>query len=226
MSETLKHEQLTHDEELEVEIKSFENRWRYAVFPAMVAFVILAVFGFYLIYGMLQRMEALSDDVHRMTNIMEKNLPSMSSDMQEMSSDMREMNGTIAHNIPQMKEGVEKMSISTHNIAATTGNMSNSVWEMNRSVSRPLSIMNKFLPFGNKSDLPRPTYTRPVPLQVPQTKQSAPVTSVSTQPEQVAPAAPVVPVSYQQHYQQPYQAVQPQFQQPAAVNTYQLRYYY
>lgn len=222
MSETLKNNMLTHDEELEVEIKSFENRWRYAVFPAMVAFVILAVFGFYLIYGMLQRMESLSDDVHRMTNIMEKNLPSMTSDMQEM-------NETISQNMPQMKEGVEKMSISTHNIAATTGNMSNSVWEMNRSVSRPLSLMNKFLPFGSRSDIPRPTYTRPVPLKAPLLKKPAatPVTSVSTQPEQAVPATPVVaPVSYQQHYQQPYQAVQPQYQQPVAVDNYQLRYYY
>ena len=31
-------------------LESFENRWRFAVFPAMIAFVVLAGFGFYLIY--------------------------------------------------------------------------------------------------------------------------------------------------------------------------------
>ncbi|CAA6810353.1 MAG: Unknown protein [uncultured Thiotrichaceae bacterium] len=208
MSETLlNHEKLTHDEVIEGEMQSFENRWRYAVFPAMVAFVILAVFGFYLIYGMLQRMEALSQDVHRMTNILEKTLPPMSDDMQEM-------NETISHNIPAMKEGVSEMSISTHNIAATTGNMSNSVWEMNRSVSKPLSMMNTMMPFGSRTNLPRPTYTRPVLLKVPKTMNKTPVMTTEMQPQA---AAPVVPVSYQQPYQ-----VQPR--NPAPVNNYPLRY--
>lgn len=213
MSESLlSQETLTHNEVIDVEMKSFENRWRYAVFPAMVAFVILAVFGFYLIYGMLQRMEALSEDVHRMTNIMEKNIP-------QMSNNMLEMNETISHNLPAMKDGVSEMSISTHNIAATTGNMSNSVWEMNRSVSRPLSMMNKIMPFGSKTNLPRPTYTRPVQLKVPKTVNQAPVaTTTAIQYQQVAPAVPAVPASYQQQYQ-----VQPQI--PAPVNNYQLRYY-
>lgn len=225
MSEVLKQDQVTHDDIIEVEMKSFENRWRYAVFPAMVAFVILAVFGFYLIFGMLQRMEALSEDVNRMTNIMEKSIP-------QMSHDMQEMNETIGQSLPAMEEGVAEMStgvtamsvgvaemtISTHNIASTTGNMSNSVWEMNRSVSRPLSMMNKIMPFGKKTNLPRPTYTFPVQQKAPiTTSNNAPVTTTATQQKPIS--APVVPATYQQHYQQ----VQPQ--NPAPVNSYQLRYY-
>lgn len=213
MSETINDENAKHDTTIEGEIKSFENRWRYAVFPAMIAFVILSVFGFYLIYGMLQRMEALSTDVTRMTNILEKTMPAMSDDMQEM-------NETISKNLPEMKAGVEEMSISTHNIAATTGNMSNSVWEMNRSVSGPLSIVNKMMPFSSKTNLPRPTYTRPVELKVPKTVRHTSVpTASANQHQAVAPAARVAPATYQQQYQ-PYQP-----QNPAPVNNYQLRYF-
>ena len=65
-------------------LETFESRWRYAVFPAMIAFFILSAFGFYLIYGMLQRMESISSDINRMTDLMEKSVPVITTDITDL----------------------------------------------------------------------------------------------------------------------------------------------
>ncbi len=148
---TLQHKK---EEELEKAVDGFENRWKYAVFPAMIAFIILSIFGFYLIYGMLQRMEDLSRDVNRMADTIAKSLPPMQDNITQMSGDMHQLNGVIGNSFPKLEQRVESMSYSTEHMAQTTNAMGNSVWEMNRNISRPLSVMNKMIPFSH--------YKRPV----------------------------------------------------------------
>ena len=79
-------------------LQSFENRWRFAVFPAMIMFVMLSGFGFYLIWGMLDRMQALSKDINSMTKVISESMPvmqggivGMSSRMQMVGEDLKEM---------------------------------------------------------------------------------------------------------------------------------------
>jgi len=155
------------NEEATQALESFENRWRYAVFPAMVAFIILAIFGFYLIYGMLQRMEQLSVDVNRMTSVIATVLPEMQRNMSGISTDISELNQAIGANFPKLEQNIASMtqnmtlmSSSTHSIATTTSNLDKSMWEMNRNVSKPLSMINQVIPWGKNSMPPLP-YTAP-----------------------------------------------------------------
>lgn len=154
-------------------LEVFESRWRYAVFPAMIAFVILASFGFYLIYGMLQHMESMSKDIHRMTSLMEvtvpviskdisdlnetisMSMPSIQSDVREMSqstqsmtTSISELNKTISITMPGIQSNVSDMSESTHSMAASTKHLEKSTYELNRSISRPMNFMNNMMPFN------------------------------------------------------------------------------
>ncbi|MEE9350994.1 MAG: hypothetical protein V3U78_01940 [Thiotrichaceae bacterium] len=138
------------EEELEQAIDSFQLKWKYAVFPAMIAFVILSVFGFYLIFGMLQRMESLSQDVNRMADTISDALPAMQQNVGIMASDMHEMNEVIGTNFPKLEKRVDAMSNSTEYMAQTTSSMGHSIEEMNDSVSKPLSMMNRMIPWSRR----------------------------------------------------------------------------
>ena len=146
------------NEEAAKTLETFEARWRYAVFPAMIAFVILSSFGFYLIYGMLQRMESMSNDISRMTNLMEKTVPML-------AADVHQMNTTIATTMPELKQHVSSLtgevatiSNATSSMATSTHNMGQSTWELNRSFSKPLRAMNQMIPWN--IDTPAPALYR------------------------------------------------------------------
>jgi len=140
-------------------LESFEVRWRYAVFPAMIAFFILSAFGFYLIYGMLQRMESMSHDITRMTNLMEQTVPTLSSDIHQMNKTISKTMPALEQNVNDMTKDVSNMTYSATSMAASTKNMGQSTWELNRSISKPMRMMNKMIPWS--VDTPRPNYYQP-----------------------------------------------------------------
>lgn len=138
-------------------LETFEVRWKYAVFPAMIAFAILSAFGFYLIYGMLQRMEELSDNVYHMTQVIQKTMPSMDENMTTMSGDIHTLNTTITEHFPvldkkvaNISQDMKTLSYSTASMAMTTKNMDNNVWELNKNVSKPFSAIGKMMPWSSK----------------------------------------------------------------------------
>lgn len=158
-----------------------ESRWRYAVFPAMVTFVLLIGFMFYLIYGMLQRMEDLSEDIDKMTNVISDSLPvmqggvvSMSSrmqwvgdDLKKMTADVNNMSQVLTRSMPAMTRSIDGMTADVSNMtraadtmSATTYNMGQNLWDMNRNISGgPFGMMKDIMPFSKKSaPPPRPYY--------------------------------------------------------------------
>jgi len=171
-------------------LEALETRWKYAVFPAMVAFIILAAFGFYLIYGMLQRMEDLSHNVYRMTEVIHKTMPSMQENMSNMSTDMHQINNTIQQNFPSlandvstMSDDMKTMSYSTTSMASTTHHLSNNVWELNHNVSKPLSLMNNMIPWNKTKRLPPPTPIYPQQVAYPQYSAQLSQTPPQTMPK-------------------------------------------
>jgi len=144
-------------------LETFEIRWKYAVFPAMIAFAVLSAFGFYLIYGMLQRMEDLSKNVYQMTQVIHTTMPSMNTNMTNMSGDIHQLNTTITENFPDLDQKVTSMSkdmktlsYSTASMAMTTHNMGQNVWELNKNVSKPFSAIGNMIPWSSKGSTPPP----------------------------------------------------------------------
>lgn len=106
---------------------------RLVVFAGMSSFIILAIYGYFLIYQ-------LTRDAAQMTVTMEK----MAITMQEMRSDMQLMR-PMADNLGQMNQSMYRMTMSARN--------------MDRSISPPMRAMNSFMPWGNEPYIAPPPAT-------------------------------------------------------------------
>ncbi len=206
------------DEQL-VKLAIFENRWRYAVFPAMIAFIMLSAFGFYLIWGMLERMQALSADIDRMTTVISKSLPKMEqgvtamssrmewvgADLDLMSKDVKHLTSTIADVMPKMEQrindiaiNINNMSYSTAAMAATTDSMGRNIWAMNRSISKPMSFMSDMMPWQRNSSVPPPPQSRYTQLPRPVIRYASPVQTVTQTTENASEDTPAIAVEEQE----------------------------
>ena len=72
------------DKEMHKEI----HRWELIVYPSLFAFVILAAYGFYLIFN-------LARDVHFMAVSIDSNMTILTGDMQSMASNLGEMTANV-----------------------------------------------------------------------------------------------------------------------------------
>lgn len=168
--------------EVEDELHDFEVRQsivtrtlQMIVYPAMVAFIVLSAYGFYLIQSLTTDVHRLTETIAHMSDTVHSNMNNISNVMDKMSGHMgnlvlttSEMNHSVmgmSDNTRQMSNDVTQMNASTQNMAVSTYNMQRDMWSMNRNISKPLKIFNKFMPFGG-SDQP-PPYAAPLSQPVP-----------------------------------------------------------
>ena len=90
---------------------------------------------------MLQRMESISSDINRMTDLMEKSVP-------VITTDITDLKNTISISMPVIQENVNDMTLSADSMANSTHNMGQSTWEMDRSISKPMRAMNNMIPWN------------------------------------------------------------------------------
>ena len=122
------------------------KRWEAIVYPSLFAFVLLASYGFYLIYN-------LTADVRRVADNMEHIVGSMN----EMTVHMKDMSmnmNVVSHNMVLMTQTMDSQSSSMsemkfymRNMSASMGQMRHDISVMNNSVSRPMQFMNTFMPW-------------------------------------------------------------------------------
>ena len=146
--------------------RSFEasaRRWELVVYPSMLAFIILAAYGFFLIYKLTddigQITVQMSDIQDSMVNI-NKNFSSTTNNMNtvarsmvkmtdymgQMSQDIKEQNaamGAIVVTLREMNESVNSMSYTMYNMSYDTRSMGQNM----ENVSGPMRFMNNFVPW-------------------------------------------------------------------------------
>ena len=142
------------------------RRWELIVYPAMLAFVVLAAYGFFLIY-------TLSKDIHTlalgMDPNMAKNLSNMSDSVIILSENVRTMTRRIYKMSDTMEDisgkmdpignldpmlvhmrgmngSMESMNHSMGLMTVTTDQMRHEVGGMGQSM-RPMNFMNNFVPW-------------------------------------------------------------------------------
>jgi uncharacterized protein YoxC len=146
--------------------ESSARRWELIVYPAMLAFVVLAAYGFFLIY-------TLSKDIHTVAQGMDpemgKHLSHISQSVIYLSENVRTMTRRVYH----MSESVEEMSSKMDSLdnldpmLASMRGMNDSMYNMNHSMQlmtvntdamryemggmsdsmRPMGRMNSFMPW-------------------------------------------------------------------------------
>jgi len=150
---------------------TFDNsarRWEMVVYPSMFAFVLLAGYGFFLIYRLTHDISTLSQSVTRMAVIVSDAMPRMTKDMNVMTGSIDNMTGNIAGmttEIGSMSGQMDSLTPMSNNIQSMTqniGSMNRSVYGMqrdmhgmNRTVSSgPFGMMNDVMPFSSNTNVP------------------------------------------------------------------------
>jgi len=115
------------------------KRWETIVYPSLFAFILLAAYGFYLIYN-------LTTDVSKVA----KNMDSIATNMQLVAQNM----DAVSRNMVVMTQTVDSQSASMNEMTVHMRHMSVSMGQMrydlsimNNSVSRPMQFMNTFMPW-------------------------------------------------------------------------------
>jgi uncharacterized protein YoxC len=162
--------------ELENELREFEKkeeastkRMQMLVYPAMVAFIILAAYGFYLIQSLTVDVHRMADSIITISNSVEKDMAVISDTTVRMSNQMEKLvvttgamtgkmaalvdtTGDMSNNVGSMTNSIGSMQSATDSMAFSTNNMQKDIWSLNQNVSTPLSMFNKFIPWNNNSN--------------------------------------------------------------------------
>jgi TolA-binding protein len=125
---------IASDAALERFAKSFESsarRWELIVYPSLFAFIILAAYGFFLIYSLTQDMHTLAvrmdpnmgENMETMADrisVLSVNIESMSKRIEEMRVDI----GSMTEQVTEMTSYVSRMEKQMVAMTADTGEMS------------------------------------------------------------------------------------------------------
>lgn len=139
--------------------KTFEasaRRWELVVYPSLLAFIILAAYGFFLIYK-------LTNDVDRISNQFERIATSMvnvSKQMGKVSASMSSVNQSmivITREVSSQNEVMQAMLISMDHMNQSMDTMSMTMYQMRhdtasmghnfQNATGPMRFMNNFMPW-------------------------------------------------------------------------------
>lgn len=153
--------------------RSFEassRRWELVVYPSMFAFIILAAYGFFLIYkltddigkitvqmadiqaSMVNINQNFSSTTNNMNTVgrsmvkITENMAKMTEYMETMSDDIREQNqamGAIVITLHEMTESIDSMAYTMYSMSYDTQQMGRNL----DNVSGPMRFMNNFMPW-------------------------------------------------------------------------------
>ena len=115
------------------------RRWEMIVYPSMFAFILLATYGFFLIYSLTNDVTKVADEMsHIGTNMQEVvvHMDSISKNMVVMTQTMHTQSATM-----------QEMNTHVRNMSVSVNQMRHEVAVMNNSVSRPMQFMNNFMPW-------------------------------------------------------------------------------
>ncbi len=140
------------DQHLERFAKSFEasaRRWELVVYPSLFAFIVLASYGFYLIYSLTHDVGLLSRNVASLTasiDRMVQDMDSITGSMGQVSQNMSAV-ATKMDALEPMRESIKSIDSSAHYMALNTERMGYQMGQMNYNVGRPMNFMNSFIPW-------------------------------------------------------------------------------
>jgi len=147
-------------EQLSNAFTASSRRWELIVYPSLFAFILLALYGFYLIYSLTQDVSRVADNMETVTTrlvavtahmgVMNEHMGAISGDMGAMTREMTSISREVSSESKAMDEMVISMRGMNHSMTVMTGSMDQMRYHiavMNTNVSRPMSFMNSFMPW-------------------------------------------------------------------------------
>lgn len=154
IDETTPHQSLAaSNDRLAQVFESSARRWELIVYPSLFAFIILAAYGFYLIFNLARDVHYLAISVDTNMTVLASNMQAVSDNMGQLSANVRTMAVSVESmnqkvstlepmlaNISSMERSMSSMNYATHTIGRDFN-------DMNHNISRPMSFFNKFIPW-------------------------------------------------------------------------------
>lgn len=126
------------------------RRWEIVVYPALFAFIVLAGYGFFLVYSLTGNMakiaESLDPDMQKNMAVMSQSIINLNREMNTMGHTMHDISNKLNH-LENMQENTRNMETSMRIITATTDQMRIDMSRLNQSVSRPMGFFNNHMPW-------------------------------------------------------------------------------
>jgi hypothetical protein len=132
------------------------RRWELVVYPSLLAFIVLAAYGFFLIY-------TLTTDVGRLARSIETMVVSMDDvahDLHAVSEDVRQMSSTmlvVSNDVASGTDAMRDMLVKIDNVNKSMGTMTVPIYHMRDDMSRmnrnmhevagPMKTMGGIFPF-------------------------------------------------------------------------------
>lgn len=153
--------------------RSFEasaRRWELVVYPSLFAFIILAAYGFFLIYRLTSDVNSITDKMVLIATNMEKvshNMAQMTGSIQLVATEVSQVRGTMEDmllTVVDMNEHVGSLDNSAENLLISLDAINQSVHGMTvtlthirsdmsvmtynmHNVAKPMKFMNNFVPW-------------------------------------------------------------------------------
>ncbi|MCB1831621.1 MAG: hypothetical protein H6964_04590 [Chromatiaceae bacterium] len=147
-------------ERLSEAFETSARRWELIVYPSLFGFILLAGYGFFLIYSLTRDIHYLAISVDSNMTVMASNFQAVSDNMNHLSANIRviasnmgEINDKISTlepmltSIDSMDQTMDSLDRAINSITHTTYNMRNDMANINQNVSRPMSFLNTFMPW-------------------------------------------------------------------------------
>jgi methyl-accepting chemotaxis protein len=141
---------------LSVAFETSARRWELIVYPTLFAFILLAAYGFYLIFSLAKDVHFLALSVDKNMSVMSSNVMTMTDSVGQLSANVRTMAVSVDSmaqdvrtlepmltSMDSMEESMKAMTVSTHYIQRDMRVMNNNIHD----VSRPMTMWNNFVPW-------------------------------------------------------------------------------
>lgn len=133
MSQQEQAVQNSHIERMLRQMERSSTRWEKMVFPAMIAFILLAGYGFFLVYSVTRDMSVIAQF---MDNDMRKDMIRISKNMDAMTAQVEKMGQSVAAISYQMEplEDLRPMLIEIKKLDDSLGRINGTMLSMDQSV--------------------------------------------------------------------------------------------
>lgn len=136
------------------------RRWELIVYPTLFAFIILAAYGFYLVFSLAKDVHYLAISVDSNMTVLASNMQSVSDNMGQMTANVRTMAVSVESmsrdvstlepmlaNISDMNKSMRNITLTTSNMQGNMAGMRSDMYGLNQSMGRPMSFFNTFMPW-------------------------------------------------------------------------------
>ncbi len=141
---------------LSLAFETSARRWELIVYPTLFAFILLAAYGFYLIFSLAKDVHYLAKSVDTNMSLISSNIITMTDSVSQLSANVRTMAVSVDSmaqdvrtlepmltSMDSMEESIKAMTVSTHFIQRDMRVMNHNIHD----ASRPMTMWNNFIPW-------------------------------------------------------------------------------